>query len=84
MKRLAFYNLNYVVLMVFFLCFLPLSIAIAIDNENLFVKKYRFGFERRSDNGKPIIYLSHNLAPEENISNELTNDVVVKLVVKPH
>ncbi len=38
MKRLAFYNLNYVVLMVFFLCFLPLSIAIAIDNENLFVK----------------------------------------------
>lgn len=63
---------------------MPLSIAIAIDNENLFVKKYRFGFERRSDNGKPIIYLSHNLAPEENISNELTNDVVVKLVVKPH
>ncbi|VCX01699.1 hypothetical protein BANRA_02235 [Escherichia coli] len=33
MKRLAFYNLNYVVLMVFFV--LPLSIAIAIDNENL-------------------------------------------------
>ncbi|HCS4550035.1 TPA: hypothetical protein ORP28_003977 [Escherichia coli] len=63
---------------------MQLSIAIAIDNENLFVKKYRFGFERRSDNGKPIIYLSHNLAPEENISNELTNDVVVKLVVKPH
>lgn len=44
MKRLAFYNLNYVVLMVFFLCFLPLSIAIAIDNENLFVKKIQIRF----------------------------------------
>ncbi|EAA7390901.1 hypothetical protein CTQ56_004509 [Salmonella enterica subsp. houtenae] len=67
------------ILMAFLGCYLNKVIA----NESIFIKRYGFGFERRSSDGKPIVYLSNpSVAEGGGEYNDSSDDVDVRLAVK--
>lgn len=51
-------------------------------SESIYAKSYRFGSERRSSDGKPIIYPASNLPEYEVSAKDLEQDINVKLLVK--
>ncbi|EHG3460254.1 hypothetical protein JZC40_003991 [Salmonella enterica subsp. enterica serovar Moero] len=55
----------------------------ALANESVIIKKYGFGFERRSSDGNPVIYPNNYPVTDEDIGrNYSSGDVDVRLVVK--
>lgn len=55
----------------------------ALANEIVIIKKYGFGFERRSGDGNPVIYLNNHSVTDEDTGRDYSSgDVDVRLVVK--
>lgn len=73
------YYICWIGLIVSFFFFLNETIA----RESVFIKKYGFGFERRSSDGKPVPYLrAYPVAEDNSESNDSSDDIDVKLIVE--
>ncbi|EKL1787312.1 hypothetical protein PQY14_004594, partial [Salmonella enterica] len=65
------------------MAFLGFYLNKVIANGSIFIKRYGFGFERRSSDGKPIVYLSNpSVAEGGGEYNDSSDDVDVRLAVK--